>query len=63
VFEPFFTTKDEGKGTGLGLAICKRIVDQHHGTIRVESRVGQGTTFCITLPVRSGSNVSGLGSD
>ncbi|MEW6489478.1 MAG: cache domain-containing protein [Thermodesulfobacteriota bacterium] len=49
VFEPFFTTK--GRGTGLGLAISKQIVEQHHGTIRVESAVGQGTTVTLSFPV------------
>jgi signal transduction histidine kinase len=60
VFDPFFTTKEEGKGTGLGLAICKRIVDQHHGTLEVESQFGRGTTVRITLPVKDGANVNGL---
>lgn len=60
VCEPFFTTKDEGKGTGLGLAICRRIVQQHHGTLEVESRPGEGTTVRITLPVRPDTNVAGL---
>jgi signal transduction histidine kinase len=60
VTESFFTTKPEGKGTGLGLAICRRIVQQHHGTLEVESRLGEGTTIRITLPVRSDTNVGGL---
>jgi signal transduction histidine kinase len=60
VTEPFFTTKPEGKGTGLGLAICRRIVEQHHGTLQIESRPGEGTTVRVTLPVRDGANVAGL---
>jgi PAS domain S-box-containing protein len=49
VWEPFFTTKGEGKGTGLGLAICRRIIEEHKGTINIESEVGRGTTVRITL--------------
>ncbi|MBI4753688.1 PAS domain S-box protein, partial [Candidatus Desantisbacteria bacterium] len=49
IFDPFFTTK--GKGTGLGLAICQRIVEAHNGEIEVKSKVGEGTTFVIKLPV------------
>lgn len=60
VAEPFFTTKAEGKGTGLGLAICKRIIDQHHGRLEVESEVGRGTTVRVLLPVKNGANVNGL---
>ncbi|MCJ8501482.1 ATP-binding protein [Desulfatitalea alkaliphila] len=51
IFDPFFTTKDVGQGTGLGMNIVYNIIQKHHGDIRVESRVGQGTTFIITLPV------------
>jgi PAS domain S-box-containing protein len=51
IFEPFFTTKEEGKGTGLGLSLAYRIVANHGGRIRAESKLGQGTTFSITLPV------------
>ena len=52
VLEPFFTTKEEGKGTGLGLAICRRIVQEHYGTLRLFSDVGKGTTVRIALPVK-----------
>jgi PAS domain S-box-containing protein len=50
LWEPFYTTKPEGKGTGLGLAICRRIVEEHHGTIEIETDAGRGTTVRITLP-------------
>lgn len=49
IFEPFFTTKEAGKGTGLGLAIAAQVVEDHRGTIRVESKVDRGTTFCVSL--------------
>lgn len=51
VFEPFFTTKPVGKGTGLGLSIAYGIIEDHNGAITVESKVGEGTTFTVSLPV------------
>ncbi|MDX6557817.1 MAG: hypothetical protein QOF72_866 [Blastocatellia bacterium] len=50
IWDPFFTTKMEGKGTGLGLAICRRIVEEHGGTIDLESEPGSGTTVHIAFP-------------
>jgi two-component system NtrC family sensor kinase len=52
IFTPFFTTKPLGKGTGLGLAIVYGIVKMHRGQIYVESDVGVGSTFTVTLPIK-----------
>jgi len=57
IFDPFYTTKDPGKGTGLGLYICHSIVEEHGGTIDAASRVGEGTTFTLRLPL------AGVGDD
>ncbi|HWG90230.1 MAG TPA: ATP-binding protein, partial [Candidatus Thermoplasmatota archaeon] len=51
MFDPFFTTKKEG--TGLGLAICRRIVEAHGGSIRYDTRMGEGTTFTVFFPLDS----------
>ncbi len=50
IFDPGFTTKGVGVGTGLGLSICYQIIKEHHGDIKVESKVGYGTIFVIDLP-------------
>lgn len=51
IFDPFFTTKEVGKGTGLGMNIAYNIIQQHGGSIAVESKKGKGTTFTVSLPV------------
>lgn len=51
IFDPFFTTKDVGKGTGLGLNVAYNIIKKHSGSIDVKSKVGEGTSFTISIPV------------
>jgi len=53
LFEPFFTTKKKGKGVGLGLSVAYGIIQEHEGSIYVKSKVGQGTTFQVKLPLKS----------
>ena len=50
IWDPFWTTKEEGEGTGLGLSVVHGIVTEHGGSIDVETHVGAGTTFCVSLP-------------
>jgi len=56
IFEPYFTTKEKGKGTGLGLAVVYGIVKEHGGNIKVQSKVGEGTTFNVLLPLMKKSS-------
>lgn len=53
VFEPFFTTKPVGAGTGMGMAIAFGIIKEHGGRIDVESTVGKGSRFVVTLPMQA----------
>jgi signal transduction histidine kinase len=55
IFDPFFTTKVEGKGVGLGLAVLYGIVKAHEGEVEVASRLNEGTTFTVSLPLKSRS--------
>lgn len=63
IFDPFFSTKtadERGQGgTGLGLALCREIIEAHKGRIRVESTLGQGTTFTLRFPETPAPNSSG----
>ena len=52
VFDPFFTTKEVGQGTGLGMAISYKVIKNHKGNIELDSEIGKGSKFTITLPLK-----------
>ena len=56
IFDPFFTTKTQRTDTGIGLSVVHKIIEDHGGTIRVESTVGVGTIFWITFPIDMGAS-------
>lgn len=63
IFDPFFSTKDVGKGAGLGLSLCYGLLTEMGGTIRAESKVGEGATFIVRLPSAATENAAhSLGS-
>ena len=52
IFEPFFTTKPIGSGTGLGMSISYKVISTHNGKIDVKSKLNEGTTISLTLPIK-----------
>jgi signal transduction histidine kinase len=57
LFEPFFSTKKKGKGVGLGLSVAYGIIQEHGGSIQVQSEEGRGTTFTLELPLKTNAKV------
>ena len=57
LFEPFFSTKKKGKGVGLGLSVAYGIIQEHGGSIQVQSEEGRGTTFTVELPLKTNPKV------
>ena len=62
IFDPFFSTKDEFEGAGMGLSTVQGIVAQHNGMIKVKSRMGQGSTFELYLPVIEQTDIKAIGT-
>ena len=58
IFDPFFTTKPVGQGTGLGLSVSHEIIKKHGGEIKVQSKVGEGTTFTVMLPLSDNAGLT-----
>lgn len=58
IWETYFTTKPAGEGTGLGLPIARTIVEEHGGTIAVETELGRGTTFIVRLPAAASEKLA-----
>ncbi|RKZ37624.1 MAG: hypothetical protein DRQ37_01440, partial [Gammaproteobacteria bacterium] len=63
IFDPFFTTKPVGKGTGLGLSVSYGIIQKHNGTLEVESKEGEGSTFRILLPIERAAKPEAVPDD
>ena len=59
LFEPFLTTKETGRGVGLGLAISRGILERHNGSIEVQSELGRGKIFTVTLPFEAETDNQG----